>query len=69
MTPPPEQIAAKLDAAWADWAVLYGPYSRQFVAFPTAALAVPAQHAGLITTNDPNELQRRVAFVRTACRR
>jgi hypothetical protein len=66
MTPPPEQIAAKLDATWADWAVLYGPYSRQFVAFPTAALAVPAEHAGLIIANDHDKLYRRVTFVRSA---
>jgi hypothetical protein len=65
---PPELIAAKLDATWTGWAVLYGRYSRQFVAFPASALAAPAGHAGLITAKDPIELERRMAVVQLACR-
>ncbi len=57
---PPEQIAAQLDATWAGWAILYGRYSRQYVAFPAAALHVPAEHADLITAKDPIELERRM---------
>ena len=63
---PPEQIAARLDATLADWAVLYGSYSRQFVAFPTAALPVPAEHAGLIIENDIHALERAMTLVHRA---
>jgi hypothetical protein len=59
----PEQIAAQLDDAWAGWAVLYGSYSRQFIAFPAAPLTLPAEHAGLITAKDHRELERRMSFV------
>lgn len=64
-----EQIAARLDATLADWAVLYGPYSRQFVAFPTAALSVPAEYAGLIIENDIRALERAMALVHGAANR
>ncbi len=55
----PEQIAAELDARHPEWAVLFGHYSKQFVALPLVV-------GGLLAAKPPAELERRIAQVRTA---
>ncbi|MGI5165829.1 hypothetical protein ACQEU3_15860 [Spirillospora sp. CA-253888] len=50
----PEQIAAELDRRQPGWAILFGRYSRQFVALPLIAGRV-------LASGDPGVLERLIA--------
>lgn len=61
----PEEIAARFDATWEDWAVIYGPVSGQYVAFPLH-LGLPREHQRRVVAYEPEELERRMALVQAA---
>jgi hypothetical protein len=59
----PEQVVAALTARHPDWAVLYGGYSREFVAFPTWC---GYAHRQLISAGNPDELEQNMTWVEAA---
>lgn len=59
----PEQAVAALAVRHPDWAILFGRFSHDFVAFPRWA---GYAHRGMITAKNPGELERAMAHVEAA---
>jgi hypothetical protein len=59
----PEQVVAALTARHPEWAVLYGRFSREFVAFP---IWIGYAHLGMVSARRPNELEAAMAHVEAA---
>jgi hypothetical protein len=59
----PEQVVAALTARHPDWAVMYGGYSREFVAFPTWC---GYAHRQLISAGNSDELEHTMTWVEAA---
>ncbi len=59
----PERVVATLSARHPEWAVFFGRYSRELVAFPTW---IDYAHTGIVTARSPDQLETAMACVEAA---
>lgn len=59
----PEHVVAVLTVRHPQWAILFGRFSREFVAFPTWA---GYAHRGMVTARHPDRLVQAMARVEAA---
>jgi hypothetical protein len=62
----PLEVAARLDARWPEWAVSFGPSSRQFVAMYIGSALLPDGSESLIASQNPDRLEDRMAIAQAA---
>ncbi len=59
----PEGVVAELSARHPEWAVLFGRYSRELIAFP---IWIGYAHAGIAAARSPDLLDAAMACVEAA---
>lgn len=59
----PERVVAALSARHPDWAVIFGRYSRELVAFP---VWIGYAHVGVVCARSPDRLEAAMACVEAA---
>jgi hypothetical protein len=59
----PDQVVAALEARHPDWAIRFGEFSHEFMAFP---VWIGHAHRQIISARNPHQLERAMAHVEAA---